>query len=55
MTDTHSQDSSNTQTPKRTPFYQSHLDSEGKLVDFSGWELPIHYGSRRGTDRCRYV
>ena len=46
MTDTHSQDSSNTQTPKRTPFYQSHLDSEGKLVDFSGWELPIHYGSQ---------
>lgn len=46
MTDTHSQDSSSTQTPKRTPFYQSHLDSEGKLVDFSGWELPIHYGSQ---------
>ena len=46
MTDTHSQDSSSTQTPKRTPFYQSHIDSEGKLVDFSGWELPIHYGSQ---------
>lgn len=46
MTDTHFQDSSSTQTPKRTPFYQSHLDSEGKLVDFSGWELPIHYGSQ---------
>ena len=46
MTDTHSQDSSSTKTPKRTPFYQSHLDSEGKLVDFSGWELPIHYGSQ---------
>lgn len=46
MTDTYSQDSSSTQTPKRTPFYQSHIDSEGKLVDFSGWELPIHYGSQ---------
>ena len=46
MTDTHSQDSSSTQTPQRTPFYQSHIDSEGKLVDFSGWELPIHYGSQ---------
>ena len=34
------------QAPKRTPFYQSHLDIEGKLVDFSGWELPIHYGSQ---------
>lgn len=34
------------QTPQRTPLYQSHVDSEGKLVDFSGWELPIHYGSQ---------
>ena len=40
MTDT------TTQPPKRTPLYQSHVDSEGKLVDFSGWELPIHYGSQ---------
>ncbi|WP_394262179.1 glycine cleavage system aminomethyltransferase GcvT [Moraxella boevrei] len=31
---------------QRTPFYQSHLDSDGKIVDFSGWELPIHYGSQ---------
>lgn len=34
------------QTPKRTPLYQSHVDNEGKMVDFSGWELPIHYGSQ---------
>lgn len=33
-------------TLSRTPFYQSHLDSNGKIVDFSGWELPIHYGSQ---------
>ena len=50
MTDTHSQDitsqNDQSQTPQRTPFYQSHIDSEGKLVDFSGWELPIHYGSQ---------
>ncbi|MFK3916098.1 glycine cleavage system aminomethyltransferase GcvT [Psychrobacter sp. NPDC078501] len=46
MTDTHSQDSNSNQAPQRTPFYQSHIDSEGKLVDFSGWELPIHYGSQ---------
>lgn len=31
---------------QRTPFYQSHLDTNGKIVDFSGWELPIHYGSQ---------
>ncbi|ELA08143.1 glycine cleavage system aminomethyltransferase T [Moraxella macacae 0408225] len=29
-----------------TPFYQSHLDSNGKIVDFSGFGLPIHYGSQ---------
>ena len=48
MTDTHSQEThaQNTQAPQRTPLYQSHVDSEGKLVDFSGWELPIHYGSQ---------
>ncbi|WP_314884732.1 glycine cleavage system aminomethyltransferase GcvT [Psychrobacter immobilis] len=38
--------SANTSAPKRTPLYQSHVDSDGKLVDFSGWELPIHYGSQ---------
>lgn len=32
--------------PQRTPFYQSHLDHNAKIVDFSGWELPIHYGSQ---------
>lgn len=48
MIDTHSQEThaQNTQAPQRTPLYQSHVDSEGKLVDFSGWELPIHYGSQ---------
>nr|WP_317198525.1 glycine cleavage system aminomethyltransferase GcvT [uncultured Psychrobacter sp.] len=44
MTDTHN--ALNTQAPQRTPLYQSHVDSDGKLVDFSGWELPIHYGSQ---------
>lgn len=33
-------------TPQRTPFYQSHVDADGKMVDFSGWELPINYGSQ---------
>ena len=53
MTDTQSTNSQNaspqsasTSAPKRTPLYQSHVDSDGKLVDFSGWELPIHYGSQ---------
>ena len=46
MTDTHAQDNTTTQAPQRTPLYQSHVDSDGKMVDFSGWELPIHYGSQ---------
>ena len=49
MTDTNSQDinlQDNNQAPQRTPLYQSHVDSDGKIVDFSGWELPIHYGSQ---------
>lgn len=48
MTDAHNTNSQNTSAsaPKRTPLYQSHIDSDGKLVDFSGWELPIHYGSQ---------
>ena len=35
-----------TMTPlSRTPFYQLHVDHGAKLVDFAGWEMPIHYGS----------
>lgn len=29
-----------------TPFYPSHLASEGKIVDFGGWALPVNYGSQ---------
>ena len=31
---------------KTTPFHQAHKDAGAKLVDFAGWELPIHYGSQ---------
>lgn len=31
---------------KRTPLYQKHLDSGGKMVDFAGWDMPINYGSQ---------
>ncbi len=30
---------------RQTPFYDCHLEASGKLVDFAGWSLPIHYGS----------
>ncbi len=45
MTNTQSQGHT-TKAPQRTPLYQSHIDCDGKLVDFSGWELPINYGSQ---------
>jgi aminomethyltransferase len=30
----------------RTPLYAKHLEANGKMVDFFGWEMPIHYGSQ---------
>ena len=31
---------------KHTPLYQAHIDAEGKMVDFGGWEMPLNYGSQ---------
>jgi aminomethyltransferase len=31
---------------KRTPFYECHLEAEAKIVDFAGWDMPLHYGSQ---------
>ncbi|MAR89715.1 MAG: glycine cleavage system protein T [Pseudomonadales bacterium] len=31
---------------KRTVLFDSHLEAGAKMVDFSGWEMPIHYGSQ---------
>jgi len=31
---------------KRTPFYDLHVQANGKIVDFAGWEMPLHYGSQ---------
>ncbi len=31
---------------KRTPLYQRHLDAGAKIVDFGGWDMPLHYGSQ---------
>jgi aminomethyltransferase len=35
-----------TTMPLRTPLHASHLAAGAKMVDFSGWEMPIHYGSQ---------
>jgi len=31
---------------QRTPLYQAHLAAGARMVDFSGWEMPINYGSQ---------
>jgi aminomethyltransferase len=31
---------------QRTPLFAAHLAAGGRMVDFSGWEMPIHYGSQ---------
>ncbi|MEN1726817.1 MAG: glycine cleavage system aminomethyltransferase GcvT [Pseudomonadota bacterium] len=30
----------------KTPLYDAHLAAGGKMVEFAGWTLPIHYGSQ---------
>ena len=30
----------------KTPLYQKHLDLKAKMVDFSGWDMPLSYGSQ---------
>ena len=31
---------------KRTPLYDVHVQAGAKMVDFGGWDMPIHYGSQ---------
>lgn len=33
-------------SPKRTPLHEAHRALGAKLVDFGGWEMPLHYGSQ---------
>ncbi len=30
----------------RTPLYEKHLESKARMVDFGGWDMPLHYGSQ---------
>ncbi len=32
--------------PQHTPLYPQHLMAKARMVDFAGWEMPIHYGSQ---------
>jgi aminomethyltransferase len=31
---------------KRTPLYDQHVAAGAKIVDFSAWDMPLHYGSQ---------
>ncbi|MFZ5508716.1 MAG: glycine cleavage system aminomethyltransferase GcvT [Pseudomonadota bacterium] len=31
---------------KQTPLYATHAAAGAKLVDFAGWDMPLHYGSQ---------
>jgi aminomethyltransferase len=31
---------------RRTALYERHVEQGAKLVDFAGWEMPLHYGSQ---------
>ena len=34
------------QVVKKTSLYDCHLQSSAKMVDFAGWDMPLHYGSQ---------
>ncbi|HVE51158.1 MAG TPA: glycine cleavage system aminomethyltransferase GcvT [Casimicrobiaceae bacterium] len=32
--------------PKKTPLFDAHRAAGARMVDFGGWEMPVHYGSQ---------
>lgn len=37
---------------KKTPLHAAHLALGAKMVDFHGWEMPLHYGSQLEEHHC---
>src|SRR5882757_8630750 len=31
---------------RKTPLYDAHVQQGAKIVDFGGWDMPLHYGSQ---------
>src|ERR1700752_3598777 len=31
---------------RKTPLYDTHVALGAKMVDFGGWDMPLHYGSQ---------
>jgi len=34
--------------PEKTPLYERHVEAGARIVDFGGWDMPLHYGSQIG-------
>jgi len=32
---------------KKTPKYHKHVEAGARIVDFGGWDMPLHYGSQK--------
>ena len=32
---------------KKTPQYHKHVEAGARIVDFGGWDMPLHYGSQK--------
>ena len=32
--------------PEKTPLYECHIKAGARIVDFGGWDMPLHYGSQ---------
>jgi len=32
--------------PEKTPLYERHVGAGARMVDFGGWDMPLHYGSQ---------
>ena len=37
---------------KKTPIYNKHEEAGAKIVDFGGWDMPLHYGSQKEEHRA---
>jgi aminomethyltransferase len=31
----------------KTPLYDKHIEAGARIVDFGGWDMPLHYGSQK--------
>ncbi len=36
-----------TTTGLKTPLYDEHVAAGARIVDFGGWDMPLHYGSQK--------